>query len=76
MLTVTSLQHPKVINSLRIACYNVLKLGYSVDHVRNKKGRAYIAVRRYKGFLVFTDRNGKEITRMVAKTLKRNEVKF
>lgn len=76
MISVTSLTHPKVTDNLRVACFNVLRKGYSVDHVRNSKGRAYIAVRRDRGFLVFTDRDGKDITRKVAKTLKRNKVKF
>jgi len=76
MITTTSLTHPTVANKLRVACFNVLRKGYSVDHVRNSQGRAYIAVRKDRGFLVFTDRDNNEITRKVAKTLKRNKVKF
>lgn len=76
MITTTSLNHPSVSKKLRIACFNVLRNGYSIDHVTNRKGSCYIAVRRIKGFLVFTDSNGQEITRKVAKSLKRNKVKF
>lgn len=76
MLTKTSLTHPTTLNNLRKACYNVLKQSYSVDHVRNRQGNAYIAVRRYKGFLVFLDRYGNDITRQVASVLKRKKVTF
>lgn len=76
MITQTSLYHPKAVYKLRMACLNVMRKGYAVDHVRNRKGNAYIAVRRVRGFLVFTDKNGKDITRTVARALKRNSVRY
>ena len=72
MISVTSLKHPTTLYKIRLACFHVMRKGYSVDHIRNRKGQAYIAVRRIRGFLVFTDRHGNEITRKVAKAIKSN----
>lgn len=71
MITVTTLKHPNTVANIRKACYNVLRKGYSVEHVRNGKGQAYIAVRYRDGLLEFTDRHGNNITKQVAKSVRR-----
>lgn len=71
MLNVNCLKHPTMRRKIMKASYNVLKRGWSVDHVFNAKGQAIMAIRYdqvTKRFIVF-DRNTKVITDIVAEAI-------
>ena len=75
MITKTSLNHPKVRREVIRATINVIR-GYSVDHVRNSKGRAFIAIRavpadnKCGSVLYAVDKNGRDVTEAVSAVIK------
>lgn len=71
MITVTSLKHPTMKRKIMQASKNVLIKRWSVDHVRNNKGQAILAIRYddvTKKFIVF-DKDYKVMTDTVARAL-------
>ena len=70
MITCTSLKHPTVKREILRAVANVAFLGYSVDHIRDSSGKAYMAVRLRCGEVVITDSNHTNITETVYKSLR------
>lgn len=73
MITSTALKavinNPCSRNKLRQAIYNAGVLGWSVDHVRDRLGDAYLAVRVHSGKVLITDKHGRNLTRVVKKLL-------
>lgn len=55
------------VEKLRQAIHNTNKLGWSCDHVRNRNGRNFLAVRVRDGKLEVTTRTGKDITQLIVK---------
>lgn len=57
------------------AMVKTAKKGYSVEHIKNRKGNAFIAVRYRKNKYVsgfhFSDKSGKDITKMILSELKK-----
>ena len=66
MINQTSLKQSIVRNKIIKASMNVIHNGYSVDHVTNRNGRAYMAIRYNQGAISVTDRKGRDITKQVA----------
>jgi hypothetical protein len=64
------LSSTETIRRIKTAIKNTSKNGYSVDHVKNKKGKNFLAFRVRSGKLEITDRNGKDITQMIVKAIK------
>ncbi len=58
------------IDRLRKAIFNCNKLGYNCDHVKNSKGKNFLAVRIRDNQLRITTRHNKDITKLIVKTLK------
>lgn len=75
MITKTSLKHPRVRREIIRAVVNVIQ-GYSVDHVRNSSGQAFIAIRGIPAdnacgsVMLAVDRNGRDVTSAVAAIVK------
>ena len=70
MLSTTSFKHPITKKRIMQAGINVLKNGYSVDHIRKANGQAYAAVRLgTNGLFIVTDKDGRDITQLVSKAL-------
>lgn len=71
MITTTSLKHPKVRRKIIAASVNAMN-GYSVDHVRDASGRAYLAVRYIREANRFwvVDGKGRDVTEAVSNALK------
>lgn len=70
MITSTSLKHPTVKRRIIKASVNAMN-GYSVDHVRDSSGKAFLAVRYIRETNSFwvLDGNGRNVTEMVSKAL-------
>lgn len=70
MITTTSLKHPTVKRRIMRASINAMN-GYSVDHVRDSSGRAFLAVRyiRERNCFWVLDGNGRDVTEFVANSL-------
>lgn len=58
MYHVKNLSHPTTIERIRAAAENVLRRGFSVDHVLNSKGAAFLAVRMTERGLEIRDGSG------------------
>lgn len=75
MITKTSLKHPRVRREIIRSTVNVIR-GYSVDHVRNSNGQAFIAIRAIPSenvcgsVLHAVDRNGRDVTSAVSAIVK------
>lgn len=70
MISSGTLAHSKVRESIFNACLNVYKSGYSVDHVTNRDGQAYIAIRKGSdGKIMATDRNGRDVSKPVREVI-------
>lgn len=68
MITSTSLKHPTMRRKIIMASINVLKHGYSVDHVANKKGQNILAIRVVAGKIQVTDQFGSDLTQQVSES--------
>lgn len=63
-----ALKSKATVARIRRAIYNTHKLGYSVDHVADRKGkRNFLAVRVRDNKLQITDRHNKDVTQLIVK---------
>lgn len=58
----TMFAHPTTKAKIKKCVENVFQNGYSVDHLRNRKGDAYLAFRVHEGLLEITDKAGNNVT--------------
>lgn len=65
MINSTSLNNPKTLNAIKQATKNVIN-GYVVDHVNNRHGIPFLAVRIRDGRAVVTDRLGRDLAPEIA----------
>lgn len=66
MINQTSLKHPVTVQKIKSATLNCIRNGFSVDHVRNSNGQAFLAVRVHNGIAQVTDIHGRDVTGIVA----------
>ncbi len=63
----SALSNQVTVEKLRSAIHNTSKLGFSTDHVTNRKGINFLAVRCRGGVLSIHDRNYKDVTQLIVK---------
>ncbi|AFK66732.1 hypothetical protein COPG_00136 [Colwellia phage 9A] len=63
----SALSNQVTVDKLRQAIHNTSKLGFSTDHVSNRKGKNFLAVRCRGGVLSIHDKDYKEVTQLVVK---------
>lgn len=60
-----ALKSKDTVSRIRKAIYNTSVLGWSVDHVPNRQGKNFLAVRVRDGKLEITDRKFKNVTQLI-----------
>ena len=65
MITKTTLQHPHTIEAIKRATVSCMN-GHIVEHVNNRNGIPFLAIRVRNGKALVTDRFGRDLTKTIA----------